>query len=417
MDRATNQPRVFISSTISDFRDLRSALKFWLEELGLRVLLSEFNDFDRRPDQGTFASCFEAISTCHYFVLLIGSKRGSFYSAGVSVTQQEYRVAARLAQEGHIKPVIFVRSEVLQALREFRKAVNEPPREAEVAEQTEIDFVRQFVDEIRATEIGRQGENPSGTLWTYQFDDFRDLVDALRVNLRLFGALRRKALLENLAWELRENISIFCENHQGAPDCGLDHAEPLRRLQGEGLRGPARFIKLDRNQSAALMRFIVSGMPLESALRTSALQEAVSSGEFLEFNSAEERLVRSPELEAMLALHRDYERYRALSRWQQQLTEGLNRQWNERQQITVDSATLGFFVAAPDFVRNILRESLSLLDFAASDGTDFEPPDLIALAPFGEEVQRRAAEARPAQELVEAWRIDAELRRLLTGEQ
>jgi hypothetical protein len=156
---------------------------------------------------------------------------------------------------------------------------------------------------------------------------------------------------------------------------------------------------------------------LESALRTSALQEAVSSGEFLEFNSAEERLVRSPELEAMLALHRDYERYRALSRWQQQLTEGLNRQWNERQQITVDSATLGFFVAAPDFVRNILRESLSLLDFAASDGTDFEPPDLIALAPFGEEVQRRAAEARPAQELVEAWRIDAELRRLLTGEQ
>ena len=51
MQQATNKPRVFVSSTIYDFKDLRSALKFWLEELGLEVLMSEFNDFFRQPEQ------------------------------------------------------------------------------------------------------------------------------------------------------------------------------------------------------------------------------------------------------------------------------------------------------------------------------------------------------------------------------
>lgn len=31
------KPRIFISSTIYDFRDLRSALRYWFEEVGLDV--------------------------------------------------------------------------------------------------------------------------------------------------------------------------------------------------------------------------------------------------------------------------------------------------------------------------------------------------------------------------------------------
>jgi hypothetical protein len=34
------KPKVFVSSTIYDFRDLRSALKLWLEEYGYDVLRS-----------------------------------------------------------------------------------------------------------------------------------------------------------------------------------------------------------------------------------------------------------------------------------------------------------------------------------------------------------------------------------------
>ncbi len=55
------RPRVFVSSTIRDLEDLRDALKFWLEEMGFEVQMSEHNDFERRPEVTTFEACFEAI--------------------------------------------------------------------------------------------------------------------------------------------------------------------------------------------------------------------------------------------------------------------------------------------------------------------------------------------------------------------
>ncbi len=70
---AGTRPRIFISSTVYDFRDLRSALKFWLEEFGYEVLLSEANDFPQNPSDGSYDSCLDVIDGCDYFVLLVGS--------------------------------------------------------------------------------------------------------------------------------------------------------------------------------------------------------------------------------------------------------------------------------------------------------------------------------------------------------
>ena len=47
------RPKIFISSTIYDFKYLRSSLKYWFEELGYNVQLSEFNDFKKDLDKGT----------------------------------------------------------------------------------------------------------------------------------------------------------------------------------------------------------------------------------------------------------------------------------------------------------------------------------------------------------------------------
>ena len=100
MTTITSQPKVFISSTISDMFDLRSATKYWLEELGYDVQVSEFNDFQRKPELGTFDACFEAIRASDYYILLIGKKRGSWYDEPnrISVTRKEYRVASESAK-------------------------------------------------------------------------------------------------------------------------------------------------------------------------------------------------------------------------------------------------------------------------------------------------------------------------------
>src|SRR5262245_30941069 len=118
-------PTFFICSTIYDFRDLRSALKFYLEEQGCKVLASEFNDFEKPLDTHSYEACLRSIHSADYFILLIGSRVGGWYDeAGkVSITQREYREAYNLHIAGKLKLLNFVRSEVWQ-VREDRKELS-----------------------------------------------------------------------------------------------------------------------------------------------------------------------------------------------------------------------------------------------------------------------------------------------------
>ena len=99
------KPVVFISSTCFDFRDLRSSLKYYLEELGYEVLLSEYNDFKSLNKENSFQSCLDAIKKCDYFVLLIGSRVGGFYNANenISITRKEYQEAYKIFLKGKIR--------------------------------------------------------------------------------------------------------------------------------------------------------------------------------------------------------------------------------------------------------------------------------------------------------------------------
>jgi hypothetical protein len=44
-------PTFFLSSTIYDFYDLRSAIKYCLEQKRWRFIASDFNDFPHPPDR------------------------------------------------------------------------------------------------------------------------------------------------------------------------------------------------------------------------------------------------------------------------------------------------------------------------------------------------------------------------------
>ena len=74
-----DKPNVFVSSTIYDFADLRSALKYWLEEMGFGVRMSEFNDFVKDSSENSYDACFKAIEECDYYILLIGSSWGIIF--------------------------------------------------------------------------------------------------------------------------------------------------------------------------------------------------------------------------------------------------------------------------------------------------------------------------------------------------
>src|SRR4030042_1991855 len=88
-----SSPDVFVSSTVNEFRDLRSAIAYHLRTQGLIVYISEAANFDVRGDRPAVEECFENIRKCDYYILIIGGTRGNLFMDKISITRQEYRVA------------------------------------------------------------------------------------------------------------------------------------------------------------------------------------------------------------------------------------------------------------------------------------------------------------------------------------
>lgn len=194
-------PTFFISSTIYDFRDLRSALKFYLEEQGFKVLASEFNDFQKPLDLHSYEACLDAIRAADYFILLIGTRVGGWYDEAkqVSITQREYREAYQLHQAGKLKLINFVRSEVWQAKedrRELAKFLETTELDGEIRSAianhksksvSNADFLVKFINEVgknKETSLAVKGAGapPTGN-WIHLFSGFRDIVDVLNAHV------------------------------------------------------------------------------------------------------------------------------------------------------------------------------------------------------------------------------------------
>jgi hypothetical protein len=194
---SAQSPTVFLSSTVNDLRDLRSAVRYFLEQYGFQVLCSEEADFPHDLDTEARLAALAPIENAEYYVLIVGFRRGALTDEGVSVTRSEFRRASQLHREsGRPKPVFLVRSEVLGAKRR-----GETPSADEGADDWPA--VCAFLDEVAGTE-GSPDPN-----WIHGFASFEELATVLRTALRLSGPLRRRALEANLVEELTANAQQF----------------------------------------------------------------------------------------------------------------------------------------------------------------------------------------------------------------
>ena len=179
-------PKVFLSSTIRDLADLRSAIKFWLEDSGFEVLTSESPDFPHPLDRDAIAASLAPIAECDYYVLIVGTRVGTLVaSEGISVTRAEFRHARALRRDtGTPQMLHLVKAEVAAARR-----LGKGDRDVSDDDWTAI---AEFLAEIENEEA--KGD-PN---WLHPFTSFRDVVDVLRSTLRVTGPLRRKAIEANL---------------------------------------------------------------------------------------------------------------------------------------------------------------------------------------------------------------------------
>lgn len=221
--------KVFISSTIYDFKDLRSALKYWLTEMGYEVFESETSDFPRDSAQNSYETCLSTIEKCDWFILLIGNRVGGTLKDDetedtISITRKEYRTAYNLFKAGKIKKIItFVRDDVWQE-KEIRKklSISIPDVSKEIngcstdnIENPEAIF--SFIDEVRRVKDIKESDRsiealPKGN-WINIFSDFSEIVNTLNIELNINGNVSDLIWKANLKRECIKNLQkVFTEN-------------------------------------------------------------------------------------------------------------------------------------------------------------------------------------------------------------
>ena len=193
----TKKPTFFISSTIYDFADLRSAVKYNLEKIGCRVLASETNDFGNDLDKHSYEACLNQIDQADYFLLFIGTRVGGWYDKKnkISITRAEYQYAYERHKEGKLKIIPFVRQSVWD-VREDRKALKRHIEEMALKEQEKEEIsglsskflsnpnhIIEFIKEVGRNEdtkaaLKTDGKMPTGN-WIYTFSNYSEIQDVL----------------------------------------------------------------------------------------------------------------------------------------------------------------------------------------------------------------------------------------------
>lgn len=296
------RPTVFISSTIYDLRDLRSALKFWLEELGYKVMLSEFNDFLKKPDQNSYEACLEAIGQADYFVLIIGHRAGGWFDAAqkISITRQEYRTARKLFDaQGTPIPIVFVRQDVWDvredraSLGRYLKDIDDislPDGAKKRIEQHPSKFVDNadaifsFLQEVGQIDAMRNATAGDAALpaanWIHRFGTFRDVIDGLRIALDADSHIELAVLNSNLIAELAANLTHLLTRS----DSGFMPLSKWGSFTSESIKGGLNdSTTLKGKYVSWLVSFKLFAAGVPHRLGTMFVKQAVLSGAFMRY--------------------------------------------------------------------------------------------------------------------------------------
>lgn len=328
----TNKPKIFISSTIYDFSDLRSAIKFYLESIGFEVYMSDYNDFPIDFDKNSYEECLKTIEKVQYFILLIGSRVGGFYDKEkkISITEKEYQKAYELLKEGKLKIINIVRENIWLARNErkelaklleeefvkkneltyddFKKIINYKSNIANDAEYT-FNFINNVakVEEMKEAQIGNVSF-PKGN-WIHTFKNFEDIIEILkRLNINSDG-LELIALKENIKYELINNWKYFYLKDKGKIFFKANSVNDLASRYNGELNGQTTI----NNKDFKLLKFYsIMGIGFSTFLKTDFIDNALKTGKFLKYDFENGKYIQSSFSFALLKYREFIERLKRL---------------------------------------------------------------------------------------------------------
>jgi len=317
------RPTFFLSSTIYDFADLRSAIKYFLEQQGCSVLASEYNDFRKPLEKHSYDACLEAIHQADYFILLIGVRVGGWYdkSNRISITQREYREAYSLFQKGSIKIISFVRQDIWNlksdraelkkyleglVLEENERGViaNYPSKRA-----TDPEFISGFINEVGRNQDTKDALTGNGTFpgdnWIHVFSSFRDIADVL--STELFNALpieeavNRRLLLGEIKEILRKCLPKFRQGQVYSPTITIRNLYAEHKISQSVMDNEIIIVNTKRWDLLSSFSIHLLGLSLNPMI----LPQVLSSSVFLQFNTDTEAFEEQPIYTALQMLYEE----------------------------------------------------------------------------------------------------------------
>lgn len=97
------KPRVFVSSTFYDLRQVRIDLDRFIKDLGYEPVLNEFGSIPYGKDEKLEEYCYKEISSIDILVSIIGGRFGNeSQHQDLSISQMEFKTAFELNKQVYI---------------------------------------------------------------------------------------------------------------------------------------------------------------------------------------------------------------------------------------------------------------------------------------------------------------------------
>ncbi len=327
-------PRIFISSTIYDFADLRSAIKYYLENLGYEVQLSEFNDFKIDPLKDSYNNCLDNIKNCDYFILLIGSRKGGMFDLTTSITQKEYQTAYELAKDGKIRIINFVRK-VVWDIREDRKDLKkylsqDSFKKYNISEEDlldiinhdgklvkDSDFIFNFINEVarnkEMSEALSKGKDYPKSNWIHQFSTFKDIADMLSVEYNLKYDLQTKTILKYLKDEFTNNFILLTYKNESSTMPIFWYGRFLETLDWENEDMKIKeHIKINEENLIGFWFFLLYSVTFN--VKTIYLEKIIDSGFYLKIDNINDTKNYLQISENLIQLRKEVEKLKSLEK-------------------------------------------------------------------------------------------------------
>ncbi|MDV7419457.1 DUF4062 domain-containing protein [Acinetobacter baumannii] len=174
------KPRIFISSTYYDLRNIRSDLERYIKERNYDPILNEKGHIPYSSQARLEEYCYKEIENCDILISIIGGRFGSiaFDSGGYSISQKELRTALEKGKQVYI----FIEKAVLHEYRTYEHNKDN----AEVISAMKFSAVDdlkiyQFLDEVFALPINNQytGFETSNDIVQYLQEQWSSLFHSL----------------------------------------------------------------------------------------------------------------------------------------------------------------------------------------------------------------------------------------------